>query len=190
MPDSAVARETPPRPAETCGLRPIDVLQPVFNALLASYASVDANVPLELSFCLPSGVGPCLLTVSLRSSSDERTRHVRCAKGGLTPRQLRLVFAHMNQNLSRPIAITELSEIAGLSGSHFQRAFKESTGHPPRAYLTRLRIERSKVMMRETAEPFSQIALACGLADQAHFSRLFRRVVGATPTQWRHATST
>ena len=178
-------------PQGSChALRPTDVLQPVFNALLASYASAEARVPLELSFCLPSRIGPCLVTVSLKSPSDQKTPHMRSVRGGLAPRQLRLVLGHMNENLSRPIAMAALSEVAGLSVSHFQRAFKESTGTAPCAYITQLRIERSKAMIRNTTESLAQIALACGLSDQSHFSRLFRKVVGATPTQWRNATRT
>jgi AraC family transcriptional regulator len=171
-------------------LGPVEILQPVFKALLASYVSAEASAPLEMSFCLPSPAGPCLLTVCLKSPGDGKRLQVRSVKGGLTPRQLRLVLEHMNENLCRQIAMSELSRTAGLSRSHFQRAFKVSTGYAPCAYIAQLRIARAKAMMRETAEPFSQIALACGLSDQSHFSRLFRKVVGATPSQWRHACRT
>jgi AraC-like DNA-binding protein len=50
------------------------------------------------------------------------------------------------------------------------------------------RIEWAKRMMHESDEPLSQIALACGLADQAHFTRLFRKFVGMPPSQWRRCT--
>jgi AraC-like DNA-binding protein len=84
--------------------------------------------------------------------------------------------------------IAELSTLAGLSSSHFQRAFKDSVGRTPCSYVSQLRIERSKLMMRDTTQSLSQIALACGFSDQSHLSRLFRKCVGATPTQWRRAT--
>lgn len=169
-------------------LQQIELLKPVFNALLSSYATVDTIVPLELSFCLPAPGGPCVLTLSLRPPGERKPRHVRPRNGGLTPRKLRLVHEHMNANLSKPIAIGELSEIACLSPSYFRRAFKESTGCAPHAYITQLRIERSKTLMRDTADSLSQIAAACGLSDQSHFSRVFRRIVGPTPRQWRHAS--
>jgi AraC-like DNA-binding protein len=40
-------------------------------------------------------------------------------------------------------------------------------------------------MMLFTKEPLASIALACGLADQSHLTRLFRRVVGVSPASWR-----
>jgi AraC family transcriptional regulator len=68
--------------------------------------------------------------------------------------------------------------------SHFCRAFKESFGTTPHMQIIRLRLELAQRLMLTTAEPLSQIALACGLADQAHLSKLFRREVGETPRSW------
>ena len=99
----------------------------------------------------------------------------------------RRVMEYIESNLDRPIRNSELADVARLSRSHFCRAFHNSTGNPPHEYIIRRRIERAQELMRSTRTPLNQIALDCGLVDQAHLARLFRRVVGTTPRAWRTA---
>ena len=106
---------------------------------------------------------------------------------GLAPWQARRVAAHVDENLGSPITIDHLSTIAGLSSSYFCRAFKDTFGDPPHAYIMRRRVERAQTLMLQTREPLSQIALACGLSDQAHLCNLFRRLVGQSPSHWRRS---
>ncbi|NID05591.1 helix-turn-helix transcriptional regulator [Luteibacter jiangsuensis] len=106
---------------------------------------------------------------------------------GLAPWQARRVAAHVDENLGYSITIDQLAAIAGLSSSYFCRAFKDSFGDPPHAYIMRRRVERAQTLMLQTREPLSQIALACGLSDQAHLCNLFRRLVGQSPSQWRRS---
>jgi AraC family transcriptional regulator len=106
---------------------------------------------------------------------------------GLAPWQARRVAAHVEENLGYSITIDQLAAIAGLSSSYFCRAFKDSFGDPPHAYIMARRVERAQTLMLQTREPLSQIALACGLSDQAHLCNLFRRLVGQSPSQWRRS---
>jgi transcriptional regulator GlxA family with amidase domain len=55
----------------------------------------------------------------------------------------------------------------------------------PRDYVVRRRIEVAQAMMLTTSEPLHSIALSCGMCDQQHFTRSFRRIVGETPSMWR-----
>ena len=113
-----------------------------------------------------------------------------CTRGGLAPWQRRKIDRYIREHLERPIQIEELAEQMPLSVSHFCRAFKESFGDTPHAYLIRLRLESAQAMMLATDEPLSQIALASGFSDQAHLSKQFRRVLGATPSDWRRRNLT
>jgi len=106
-------------------------------------------------------------------------------RGGLACWQLRLIVRHIEANLASNIPIGSLSEIARLSNGHFCRAFKISTGDTPHTFITRKRIARAQRMMVTTSDSLSQIACACGLTDQAHLTRLFRKFVGETPLVWR-----
>jgi AraC family transcriptional regulator len=109
------------------------------------------------------------------------------SRGGLAPWQVRRVTEFIEENLASTIRLQDLAGIARLSHSHFCRAFKESVGHPAHAYVMRRRVERAQGLMLTTGEPLSQIAALCGMADQAHFCKLFRRLVGETPNAWRRA---
>ena len=64
---------------------------------------------------------------------------------------------------------------------------KRRVGHPLQAYVARRRTEHAKLLMVSTGEPLGQIALASGFADQAQFSRVFRRESGSYPLQCRRA---
>ena len=108
-------------------------------------------------------------------------------RGGLAPWQVRRVTEHIEEHLSSTIRLQDLAGIARLSHSHFCRAFKESLGHPAHAYVMRRRVHRAQGLMLTTTESLSQIAALCGMADQAHFCKLFRRLVGESPNAWRRA---
>lgn len=109
------------------------------------------------------------------------------AKGGLSPWQLARVRRHIDEGLERTILVKALAAAARLSSGHFCRAFKASVGETPHAFLIRQRIRRAQTLMLRTRDTLSQIACACGLTDQAHLTRLFRRTVGQTPLAWRRA---
>jgi transcriptional regulator GlxA family with amidase domain len=108
-------------------------------------------------------------------------------RGGLAPWQVRRVTAYIEEHLASTIRLQDLAGIARLSHSHFCRAFKETMGHPAHAYVMRRRVHRAQWLMLSTAESLSQIAALCGMADQAHFCKLFRRLVGDSPNAWRRA---
>jgi len=109
------------------------------------------------------------------------------ARGGLSPWQIRKVTSHVDANLDRPIRNEELANLVRLNPSHFGRAFRNSFGEPPHEYVIRRRVERAQGLMLSTAASLSEIALDCGLADQSHLTRLFRRIVGESPRAWRRA---
>lgn len=107
------------------------------------------------------------------------------AKGGLASWQVRRVTNYIDQQLDTPLVTEDLAVVARLSTGHFCRAFKTSLGETPHAYIIRQRIRRAQTMMLRSRDTLSQIACACGLTDQAHLTRLFRRVIGTTPMSWR-----
>jgi AraC family transcriptional regulator len=108
-------------------------------------------------------------------------------RSGLAPWQIRKVRMHLESNLGAKMSTQDLASIAGLSPFHFSRAFRDSFGDSPHRYLLRRRIEHSQGLMLTTKASLADIALECGLVDQAHFGKLFRRLVGESPGVWRRA---
>jgi AraC family transcriptional regulator len=118
------------------------------------------------------------------SRSKERSKSLR---GGLAPCQVRRVTTHIEAHLAFPIPMKRLAQVAWLSPSHFSRAFKESFADTPNRYVMRRRVERAQGMMLATSATLGRIAADCGFADQSHFNRQFRRLVGENPLAWRRA---
>jgi AraC family transcriptional regulator len=106
-------------------------------------------------------------------------------RSGLAPWQIRKVKEYVEENLDTPIRTHTLASISRLSASYFAVAFKRSFGETLHAYLSRRRVERAQEVMLTTDQVLSQIALDCGFCDQAHLSRMFRRMIGVAPNQWR-----
>ncbi|SMH62930.1 helix-turn-helix domain-containing protein [Azospirillum agricola] len=107
-------------------------------------------------------------------------------KAQLPPRQLRRVIDYIEEHCSRPIRLHELAELTGLSTTYFCCAFKESTGVPPHKWQMRARVERAKALLTGSAPgmTLAAAAAAAGFSDQAHLTRVFRRIVGTTPAAW------
>lgn len=103
----------------------------------------------------------------------------------LAPWRARKLDRFIEDNLDRTLNLETLASLVRLSCSHFARACKNTFGLSPRELVTRRRIARAQTLMGDARTPLSQVALDCGFADQAHFSRLFRQIVGTTPRRWR-----
>ena len=103
---------------------------------------------------------------------------------GLDARSTR-VLLYIESNLSNHLKIEHLANYFGFSETYFNVWFKSRFHTPPKTYIRARRIELAKSLMLGTPMPLSEIALSCGMADQAHFTRLFRRTVGETPGKWR-----
>jgi AraC family transcriptional regulator len=108
-------------------------------------------------------------------------------RGGLAPWMVRKVSTHIDTHLDSAISSTDLAALAQLSVYHFCRAFRESFDESPHKYVMRRRIERAQGLMLQTNLSLAQIAIECGLADQAHLNKSFHRFVGDRPGAWRRA---
>ncbi len=128
----------------------------------------------------------------LLSATDEvcLDRVSTAIRGGLAPWQQKQVAEYVAANIDSTIRVRDLAHVARLSVGHFFRAFRESFGVPPLAHVARLRIQRAQSLMLSSRASLSQIAFECGMCDQAHFTRVFRRIVGTNPSIWRRQSST
>jgi len=101
--------------------------------------------------------------------------------------KLRQVEAHVDANIGERITLADMAAAVRLSEMHFAAQFKLATGQRPHDYVVHRRIQEARRMLAETREPIVQVALAVGFQTQAHFTTVFKKVVGATPHRWRQA---
>ncbi len=112
---------------------------------------------------------------------------IPAAKGGFAAWRMKRVQSHIEANLQRTLSTEDLAKLCGVSVSHFSRAFRKSLGVSPHVYVLERRIERAKRLMVASRQSLGLIALECGMADQAHFTRTFKRFVGLPPAAWRRS---
>ena len=106
-------------------------------------------------------------------------------RGELASWQAKRLKSHIEDKLDSSIRATDLAGLVQLSTRHFFRTFRKTFGESPLNYITKQRITRAQQLMLTSRLPLSQVALECGMCDQAHFSRAFRRIVGTNPNAWR-----
>jgi AraC family transcriptional regulator len=106
---------------------------------------------------------------------------------GLPRVRLNRVIEYIAANLEREIALTVLAEIAGMSPHYFCELFKRSVHFSPHQYVLRQRIARAQDLMIDPRVTVLEAAVRSGFSDQSHFAKIFRRIVGVTPSAYRAA---
>lgn len=111
--------------------------------------------------------------------------HLRPAavRAGDEHRAVAAVKDYLAAHLGDKVALDDLARVAGLSAYHLLRVFKRETGVTPHAYLTQLRVERGRHLLRQ-GRSVAEIALETGFYDQSHFTNTFHRFMGTTPLRY------
>ena len=91
----------------------------------------------------------------------------------------------IQQNYSRSVTVEQIARQTGVSRSYLYRAFQTAFGCSPSEYLTRYRIQRAAQLLRHSALPVGTVATSAGFEDPFCFSRVFRREMGVSPTEYR-----
>lgn len=107
------------------------------------------------------------------------------ARGGLSAFDLKRVVAIMEARLADPLGLDELAKEIGLSERHFFRAFKQSTGKTPHAYLVAQRVEHAAELLRNTEMSATDIAFESGFSSSSHLTRSFKKAFGTGPLDYR-----
>jgi AraC-like DNA-binding protein len=108
-------------------------------------------------------------------------------RGGLAAWQVKRAKEILSADLDGRVPLKEVAKECRLSVSHFSRAFRRTMGAAPHSWLLTHRIEVAKTKLRDLRLSLSDVALACGFADQSHLTRVFTRIVGVSPGAWRRA---
>jgi AraC family transcriptional regulator len=126
-----------------------------------------------------------LLASQIISMLGTKNRESTARRIALTTRQLRWLDDYIDANLSHKITLEEMAEQVGLSPFYFCRVFKEATSVTPHAYLTGRRIDFAKKSLQSDHVSVLDVALSAGFSDAAHFSRVFKKCAGDSPSEYR-----
>ena len=113
---------------------------------------------------------------------DRGGQRATAARSPAVRRALELLDARFE----RSVSLAELAAAAGVSRCHLVREFTKAIGMPPHAWLVHRRVREGERLLRRGVAP-AEAALACGFADQAHFTRAFKSANGLTPARFRAA---
>lgn len=95
----------------------------------------------------------------------------------------------MHENLGEPITVADLARAASFSKFHFSRVFQRVTGMSPGRFLSAIRLEEAKRLLRSTSLKVADVSLRVGYTSVGTFSTRFARSVGLTPTAYRQLHS-
>ncbi len=99
---------------------------------------------------------------------------------------MQIVIDHIHANLDKPLPVGELARVSGLSRAHFSRVFAESEGVPPAEFVLQQRMQRAaKLLAKAAFIPVKEVAIMSGFDDANYFSKVFRRIYGINPTEFR-----
>jgi AraC family transcriptional regulator len=138
--------------------------------------------------------GPMLIThialaIVARAVSRHFVRQHQPAAGqaAMPTWRLRRVLDFIESHYAEPIGLQDLANSAGLSRMHFAGLFWRVTGYRPHHFVLRRRIEAACALLKGPEMRVLDVATECGFRTQAHFAVAFRRVMGASPSDWRTA---
>jgi AraC family transcriptional regulator len=125
------------------------------------------------------------ITAKLLGGSSDGASTNRPRVSGLVKWRLKRATEYMAAHLAEPISLGDIAAATGLSRMHFAAQFRAATGLRPHEYLLQRRIERARELLLGSRLPLVQIAFEVGFKTQAHFTTVFARIVGDTPSVWR-----
>lgn len=106
----------------------------------------------------------------------------------LAPHAEARVLAYIQAHLGGDLPLSDLAAVAGISTSHFAKAFRQSVGETPHRFIVRQRVEHAQTLLRASGSQVTlgEAAFQAGFSSQSHLTRCFRSVCGLTPGEFLH----
>jgi len=125
------------------------------------------------------------LSAVIPANSDHTLFPERKVVAGMPLLRLNRVLDFVDANIALDLSVPQLATVAGMSPYYFCRSFKQSTGTTPHRYVLHRRIEQAKRLLGDGAGSLLDIAQQIGFTDQSQFTRIFHKMVGITPAEYR-----
>ncbi|WP_413639353.1 AraC family transcriptional regulator [Marinobacter sp.] len=100
--------------------------------------------------------------------------------------ELETIHNYMREHLEERLTLQQLAELSGLSPAHFATRYRAQTGTSPIQHFLHLKVERACQLLDTTSQSFADISRQLGYDDAYYFSRLFKKVMGKSPSDYRH----
>ena len=126
-----------------------------------------------------------LLILLVRDMTKTETSHVFPDKESMENHLITSIKSFITEGINRPFAISDLCAATGYGKSYLSRIFKEQTGNTISRYASEKKIKEAKRLIRENELNFSQISDRLSYDNPQYFSRVFRRITGMTPTEFK-----
>src|SRR5690606_13509439 len=126
-------------------------------------------------------------TYLLRNYSSLKDHSESTLRGGLTHKAWRDVRDYIQANIGEQLSVERLALLAGLSPSHFLRAFKQTDRQSPHQYILSIRLQVAEHLVITTDMPLADIARLTGFANHSHLTASMRRHKFTTPSALRRA---
>jgi transcriptional regulator GlxA family with amidase domain len=135
---------------------------------------------------LAASVGDWFLHTHIREGMGPQRMDLR-VRLGVTDQKLLRVLRAMETAIETPQSRGELAKIAGVSVRQLERLFQRHLGHGIHKQYRSMRLERARQLLRETAFPVLDVAVATGFSSASQFSRAYTSAFGESPTRTRMA---
>lgn len=96
-----------------------------------------------------------------------------------------LALSFIEQNLGERLTLDRIAKTSGMSKYHFAKVFNTLVGTSPMSFVTRVRMESAKGMLKHGTESISEVAFKIGFNSASHFALQFKKLTGMTPTEYR-----
>ena len=125
---------------------------------------------------------PLVHVAGLPDASEPNGDH---AETNHRARAILRAIRYIEENLDGTLSLEAVARVAGMSKYHFCRRFKESSGLHFREFLARRRVERAKELLKRQGRTITDVFRDVGFKDMTHFTRVFKRLVGELPSDFR-----
>jgi AraC family L-rhamnose operon regulatory protein RhaS len=100
-------------------------------------------------------------------------------------KKVQALLTELSSNCDQQWTLKQMSDLCGIQRTRLNTVFQKLTGCTPMEYLTRLRMERAKTLLRETETKVIDIAFECGFSSSQYFANTFKHATGMTPSEYR-----